>query len=302
MPLPFLAVAAIGALIGGGAVYAVEENQKEKLKKCILDLERQQEKMARQIKASADREIRHRKEKIQMLLKYYNARTALMLQSPTISPSRFARLSATSEQLIVISDRLTSDGNPHPQDKPFIEIIQKAMNAKQTGDFPTKLEMVRLDQYLEEQCPGAMIRVMQDMLGKQFSDKQRLLSHLGAERRENLLRQAQLEKLIEWKEVDLSSRSELQMLQGRMSVLPQEKQSLEKSIQQLRMQLVVLTILSDPKLNTPHDHLVEKIIQRQIQGRVLIPQEEQILKTYQVTYFKKAKDALAQKDIHLVVA
>jgi hypothetical protein len=300
MPLPFLAVAAIGALVGGGAVYVAEERQKDKLKKCVSDLERQQEKMARQIQQAADREVRHRKEKIQVLLKYYNARTMLMLDSSTISPARFARLSATSKQLITISNRLGTDGNPHPQDKQFIEIIQKAMNAKQTGNPPTKLDMAHLDQYLEQECPGAMIEVMQEMLGKQFSDKQKLLTKLSSERREKLLKIAQLEKLIEWNEVDASTNDELKICKARMTVLPQEKSDLEKSIQQLRMQLVVLTILSDPNLKTPHDHLVENIIQRQIQGRPLTQQEEQLLKTYQVTYFKKAKDALAKKEIHLV--
>lgn len=300
MPLPFLAVAAIGALIGGSTVYVVEERQKSKLKKCISDLELQQEKMARQIQQAADREVRHRREKIQVLLKYYNARTMLMLQSPTISPAIFARLSATSKQLIIVSNRLDTDGNPHPQDKQFIEIIQKAMNAKQTGNPPTKLDMAHLDHYLEQQCPGAMIEVMQDMLAKQFSDKQNLLTKLSVERRENLLKIAQLEKLIEWNEVDPSTRLDLQKYQARMTALPQEVANLETSIQQLRMQLVVLTILSDPNLKTPHDHLVEEIIQRQIQGRPLTQQEEQILKTYQVTYFKKAKDALAKKEIHLL--
>lgn len=299
MPLPFLAIAAIGALVGGGAVYVAEEKQKTKLKKCISDLERQQDELQRQIRQAADREVQHRKEKIQLLLKYYHARTGLMLQSETISTTRFARLSAISQQLIVVSNRLLTDGNPHPEDMLFIEVIQKAMNANTTGNPPTKLELAQLDQYLENQCPGAMMKVMEEMLSKQFSEKQLQIQKLASEKRENLMRQAQLEKLIDWNEGDSSHQVELQMLQGRMKILPQESATLEKSIQQLRMQLVVLTILSDPNLKTPHDHLVEGIIQRQLQGRMLTPEEEKILQTYQVTYFNKAKQALEQKKIYL---
>lgn len=298
MPVPIIAFAAV-ALLGGGA-YVVQEKQKTKLKKCVSDLEQQQEKMARTIHESANHDVRKRKENIRTLLKYYHARTQVMLKGSTLSPARFARLSATSKQLVIVSERLGTDGKPHPQDKQFIAIIQKAMDAKKTGNPPTKLDMAHLDQYLEEQCPGAMIEVMQGILADQFSDKQKLLTNLNAERRETLLKIAQLEKLIEWNEVDPSTHSELEIKKARMTTLPQEKVDLEKSIQQLRMQLVVLTILSDPNLKTPHDHLVEEIIQRQIQGRPLTQQEEQFLKTYQVTYFKKAKDALAEKKIHLV--
>jgi hypothetical protein len=273
----------------------LQEGQKDKLKDSLSRLERQNERMALELKKAANREVKQRRENLQLLLRYYHSRTQHMLKNPSVKPARFARLCAISRQLPVVCERLLPDGNPQQKDKEFIRVLELAMNAKRTGKRPTVLQLAELDQYLDIEQKGAVVQVMQEILAEQFAQKQALVEQLEGEKRENLLRQAQLEKLLEWGEDEEESRAELSVLQGQLRQLPEELLQLQNSVDKLRMQLVVLTILNDPRLSTPHDGMVQGIIERQLKGRALSSEEKEQLQLYQVTYFHKARKALAQR-------
>ena len=174
----------------------------------------------------------------------------------------------------------------------FIDVLELAMNAKRTGKRPTKLQLAEVDQYLDIEQKGAVVRVMLEILTEQYNQQKKKVKQLEGEEREKVMRQGQLEKLLEWGEDEDLHRAELSVIEGQLAQLPDELARLQDAVGKIQMQLVVLTILNDAKLSTPHDGMVQGIIERQLKGRALSRQEEEQLQLYQVTYFHKAKKAL----------
>jgi hypothetical protein len=302
MPLPILAVAAISALVGAGVSYVLGEAQKQKLKDSVERLERQSARMTELLDQAKDNEIRARQSQIQILLRYYSARTQGMLRDPSVPSARFARLAAISRQLPVVAGRLLPDGSPTLGDREFVRMLQIAMNEKDTGQRLTRMDLAQLDSYLDQEQKGAVVAVMLDILAYQFREVQAVLRQLEEELRANLLEQARLEKLLQWKEDEAVNRARLSILQGRYRLLPGELEDRNTRMRQLRMQLVVLTILNDPALATPDDNTVAEIVERQLKGRSLSMEEEEFLNLYQVRHFNRAKSSLAgRKDPIMLV-
>ncbi len=299
MPFPFLVLGA-GALIGAGITYVLQENDKKGLREANSKLEESHRRAEQRLREATDREIQNRIAHTQLLLRLYQERLQNLLNQPEVNLTRLARLTATASQLAVVADRLRPDGTPQAGDKLFIELVSNAMD----DSLPplTRVQLAQLDEYLESELPGAMVRFLKERYATLFADKsERLRTH---DREQHELR----EKLAICEvQLQLSrpgdaaiARSELAMTRARLDNLPSQIAALERDIDDIRKILVVTSRLAAPdRVPNAHDVKVLELLSRKVDGAPLLEAEREFLQAYQRKYFGEERERLHREGIDL---
>jgi hypothetical protein len=297
MPLPLIPIAIAALFTGAGAAYAIQENDKAKLRKAALELEQMNAEMDRKLREARDQEIKNRIDKMGLLLRYYRTRLDQLLAEKETSFVRLARLAATATQLAVVSKRLQSDGNPHLKDRQFVEFVSIAMG----GERPlSRSELAALDEYLEAEQPGAMLRFLKERYSSLFTSKTEELQDLGGEESGLKLELATMRARIEIDGPDRMLEANQRLLKARLDEMPMRKARTREELDDVRALLVIITRLSGAEHErTPHDDQVEDILRRKLDGSALLPEEREYLKVYQAAFFQDAREVLMREGLDL---
>lgn len=300
----FIGAIIAGAVLGGGAAYAIQEADKNRLKKANSGLETQNYELGERLRQATEKEIKNRIEKNRLLLMYYQARVEKIFGQTNVSPIKFARLAATAEQLVVVGKRIDSEGYPQDGDKAFVEILHKIMSyQKNNGERPTKSEMAQLDSYLEAERPGAMIRTLKEI----FSQKVHEYTHQIKSIQEDISNvEVEISKVnarIRSEYAPTALKNEKMNLMKDLNMFQNEMKDKKIHLSEVRLSLVVLTQLSDKDTSlTQIDGQAQKIIMKKFKGRRISTSEKAFLEKYEVANFSAVRKRLQKQGISILVA
>lgn len=303
MPFPLIPLA-LGALVGAGFTYICGEDDKKKVRDTLSNLERSHLENEKRLKQAADREVRHRFEKMSLLLAYYESRLREVTARESVDVFRLVRLSATANQLTVVRSRLRSDGTPDPRDVRFLENVNKAMDASKGGAPLTRSEIQELDAYLEREQPGAQESFLKQRIAATLEQKLRKRMLLAEQERKAGVELTGLlvhEKVHGPSQVTTAAIAEAE---ARIAEFPARSEALQVEIDDLRSLLVILTRLGRPESHqrSAHDIAAEELVRRRIDGSGLTAAERHFLAVYRDAYFGESRELLRREGVKLLLS
>ncbi|MBK7402414.1 MAG: hypothetical protein IPJ34_40820, partial [Myxococcales bacterium] len=163
----------VGALVGAVTTYVIQERDKTRLKEHIGVLEKSHRELEEQLARATEREVRHRFERLQLLLQYSRSRLEVLLHERDVPLDRMQRAWSTGKAITMLIQTLPADGTLSAQAERFVELLVKA----QVGQKLTRDEIRSLDDYLADQVPGAVREFFEDQLSSMYRQHQRHPRH-----------------------------------------------------------------------------------------------------------------------------
>jgi hypothetical protein len=282
-----------GALFGGGVTYAVEENDKERLRKKNLDLQQAVERLG-----SENERLRRRVDEailnhLKLSLAYYSERLENIAKLGEVSLHTYVHVHGVISELEAVSKRLQSEGNLDSVDSKFIRVVGATIDP---NTEPRKSDTDWLSEHVLERHSRSIASMVRRMLGQRAGHASRQLRDL-ATRRGDLKHQARLvECKLRNRAGDRQLEAELAALEAQLCRLPEREVQINRLLQTIKVLMVVVT-----RLDLPSEHLgeddraVAAILERIVRGDPVTKQDQHLLLLYSRKHFTGARHLIEKE-------
>lgn len=290
--IPFIA-AGIGLVIGAGAAYFLQENDKDALRRTIIEMEASQRALELKLRVAGEREAQHRKEKISLLLQWSKSRMETVLAKNDAPLMQLQRVWATGKALQQIADKMPANGELPKTEQEFIDVVVKA----QRGDPLSRVERAQIEDYLATNLGNTMRDFLEDRLASMLKVQSGRLRRLDEERIavDRDLRTAEVRQKIEGARSGGAPAAIVQ-LRHRGDTLAQEITQTRRMLQETERTLVVVARLTRPDdAKDEYDRTAERILERAVRNQLLSDEDWEFLSAYRDMYFLSMRDILKNR-------
>ncbi len=272
-----------GALLGGGVTYAVEEKDKNRLRKKNRDLQEAVERLG-----SENERLRRRVDAgtlrgLKLSLAYYSERLESIAKLGEVSLATYVHVHGVVSELEAVSKRLHAAGNLDAVDSRFVRVVESTIDP---NTEPRKADSDWLSEHILERHNRSIASMVRRMLGQRAGHASRQLSDLG-KRRGDLKHQAKLvERNLRDRADDHLLEAELAALQEQLSRLPEREAQINRLLQTIKVLMVVVTRLDLPSEHMgDDDRAVAGILERIVRGDPVTKQDQHLLLLYSGKHF-----------------
>jgi hypothetical protein len=280
---------AVGLLVGS-IVHALEERDKNVLRKSVVELEASHKQLEDKLRAAADREVRNRVERIRLVLQWARSRLETHLAKREVPVGVLQRVWGIGRSLSAIIAELPSDGTLDSRSAEFCNIIFKA----QCGAELSEAEADTIDKYIAVKVPDFLREFYEDRLSAEFQFHSRKLEELEREHfaSDKEYRLAELHERVEGGSL-YSAAANQQHARHEHTTELIAKHELERQI--IARSLVLVARLGRPELvKDDYDHLAMGILERIVRGDQLSGDDVAFLDAYRNIYFLDVRRVLKE--------
>lgn len=272
-----------GALLSGGAVYAVEENDKGKLREKNKELQaaverlgREQERLRRTVAEGSLRELN-------LCLTTYSQKLENLQALGRASLSDYLHVHAIVNELEGVSRKLHSGTAWTPEESRFVAAVAVSLD---TSKVLPDAEARWLSGFVFDRNAKSVAEMTRRMLSRRArqaaGDLRSMKEDLwGAEHlRDSLTKRAEVEGLSDVERVELDG------VKVRIDRFPKRIRSQERLLETIKVLLVVVTRLDAASADLDEgDRAVERILERLVRGDQITAADQKLLLLYTRKHF-----------------